>query len=98
MKNKSIIILLSALCLFFFIAAVTTDKKKKIDTKVEICITPAIAKIYIDAYAKRGYQVAHLVSQSVSTSIQTSSGTRYHGKYRDLQGSFVLVMTKEIYE
>lgn len=84
--------------LVLFIAA-TPNKKPKtiIDTQVFTCNTSGLAKAYILDWSRKGYKVDHMISQSVSTSIQTrNNGRAYFETYRDIKGDIIIVMTKEI--
>lgn len=77
------------------------QSKKIIDTQVVTCNTSGLAKTYIGVMAKKGYQVQHIVSQNVATSIEKDyyfyNGGGIHGNYfRDLRGDFVIIFTKEI--
>jgi len=83
----------------FLAATKKPETKKIIDTQVVTCNTSGLAKTYIDLMVKKGYQVQHIISQSISTSIEKDyyfyqSGSGGH-RYRDLRGDFVIIFTKE---
>ncbi len=73
-----------------------TETKIVTDTKCFVNQNTSTIKVYIDSYAKQGYTVKQLISQSVSTSIDehyyyknSSNGNR------DLKGDIILVLEKQ---
>lgn len=102
MKDKTLIFASLIMIAGIFLAATKKPESKKIiDTQVFTCNTSGLAKTYIDLMSKKGYQVQHIVSQNVATSIEKDyyfyNGGGVKGNYyRDLRGDFVIIFTKEI--
>lgn len=97
--KKEILIICSLIVMaaLFLAGTKKPEPKKVIDTQVITCNTSGLAKTYIGLMVKKGYQVQHIISQSVATSV--NEGYRYYpasSDYRDLRGDFVIIFTKEI--
>ena len=75
-----------------------TETKVVTETKCFVNQNSGTIKMYIELYAKQGFTVKQLVSQSVSTAIDE----HYHYKgmtngygYRELKGDIILVLEKQ---
>ena len=70
---------------------------RTVDTKVFVCSTPKDVQTYIETYAKYGYTVKCLASQSVATDIKLENGYTEDWNYKHttiIYGKFVLVLEK----
>ncbi len=70
------------------------QKAKKIETITFVCNTASYAKTWMDAKIKEGFQVQHLMSQSVSVALD---GKQF-GRSLSVRGDIIIIMTKEIYD
>lgn len=73
-----------------------TETKVVTETKCFVNQNSGTIKMYIELYAKQGFTVKQLISQSVSISINgyynSISST---GHYRELRGDIILVLEKQ---
>lgn len=100
-ENKFITIALLAVVVMFSLVSFKGEKPKTetnvvTETKCFVNQNSGTIKMYIELYAKQGFTVKQLISQSVSTSINgyynSISST---GHYRELRGDIILVLEKQ---
>ena len=84
--------------LFVFGTPNQKKKERKVQTETYVCNTSGLAKSWIDAKVKEGFQVQYLISQDVSVAV-AFDGKQYGRKETmSVRGDIIIVMTKETYE
>lgn len=97
-RVKSIVLVVCFLS-FFVMAGFVGHRASSYTGKEKetICVVSPYSsaiKEAVDKYTKEGYEVTHLVSQSISTSVSTGSAEPLN-KQRDVKGDIILVMQKQ---
>lgn len=89
--------LLTVCLLFGVLSLILAFSESKQDTKVFVSNDAKVIETIIEQWGKYGYKVDKIISQSISTSINSRTyvgEAPYLPSYRDVKGDIILIMIK----